>query len=283
MRTRTGLIAQKIGMTRIFNADGQHVPVTVMKVDGCHVIAQRTDAANGYTALQLGVGAAKASRQTKAMRGHFAAAKVEPRTKVVEFRVSQDALVDVGAEITAAHFVEGQKVDVTGTTIGKGFAGAMKRWNFGGMRATHGVSVSHRAHGSTGQRQDPGKTFAGKKMAGHMGDERITTQNLTVVQIDEAQGLIFIKGSVPGGENGWVLIRDAVKIGAQKNLPFPAAIRQAAAANAPAAEETQVVEETPADVTAAEAEAPAATISDETTAVAPEAPASEAPTEDEAK
>jgi large subunit ribosomal protein L3 len=276
MRTRTGLIAQKIGMTRIFNAEGQHVPVTVVKVDGCHVIAHRTEADNGYVALQLGVGAAKANNQTKAMRGHFAKAKVEPRKKVVEFRVSADAMVDVGAEITAAHFVEGQKVDVTGTSLGKGFAGAMKRWNFGGMRATHGVSVSHRAHGSTGQRQDPGKTFANKKMAGHMGDDRITTQNLTVVQVDEAQGLIFIKGAIPGGDNGWVLIRDAVKIGAQKNLPFPAAIRQAAAAaNEPAAEV-----EAPTETNAAEAEAPATTVSDETTAVAPAAP--EAP-EEEAK
>ena len=268
---RTGLIAQKIGMTRIFNAEGQHVPVTVVKVDGCHVVAHRTEADNGYVALQLGVGAAKANSQTKAMRGHFAKAKVEPRKKIVEFRVSQDAMVDIGAEITAAHFIEGQKVDVTGTTHGKGFAGAMKRWNFGGMRATHGVSVSHRAHGSTGQRQDPGKTFANKKMAGHMGDDRITTQNLTIVSVDEAEGLIFIKGAVPGGDNGWILIRDAVKVAAPKGLPFPAAIRQAPAANEPVAEEAPIAE-TAADVTAAEAEAPATTVSDETTAVAPADP-----------
>ena len=242
---RTGLVAQKIGMTRIFNADGQHVPVTVMRVDGCHVVAQRTEASDGYVALQLGVGAVKAKSLSKAVRGHFAKAKVEPRRKVVEFRVTPDALVDVGAEITAAHFIAGQKVDVTGTSLGKGFAGGMKRWNFGGMRATHGVSVSHRALGSTGQRQDPGRTFQGKKMAGHMGDERVTTQNLTVVQVDEEQGLIFIKGSVPGGDNGWVLIRDAVKKATPQGLPFPAAIRSAAKAanesNVQPAEE-QVVE-----------------------------------------
>jgi large subunit ribosomal protein L3 len=233
------------------------VPVTVLRVDGCHVIAQRTQEANGYVALQLGVGARKVKSCTKAERGHFAKANVEPRRKVVEFRVTPDALVDVGAEITAAHFIAGQKVDVTGTSIGKGFAGSMKRWNFGGLRATHGVSISHRSHGSTGNRQDPGRTFPNKKMAGHLGDERVTTQNLTVVSVDEAEGLIFIKGSVPGGENGWVLVRDAVKLPQPQGLPFPAALR-AAANDAKAA---------PAETT--EAEAP---VSDAETIEAPAVP-----------
>ena len=245
---RTGLVAQKIGMTRIFNAEGQHVPVTVLRVDGCHVVAQRTIEANGYVALQLGVGHVKAKSLTKAQRGHFAKAKVEPRRKVVEFRITPDAMVEIGAEITAAHFIAGQKVDVTGTSIGKGFAGAMKRWNFGGLRATHGVSVSHRSHGSTGNRQDPGKTFANKKMAGHLGDERITTQNLTVVQIDETQGLIFVKGSVPGSDNGWVLVRDSVKLKMPEGLPFPAALRKAANEEKPV--EAAPVAETQEDASA---------------------------------
>jgi large subunit ribosomal protein L3 len=253
---RTGLIAQKVGMTRIFSPEGQHVPVTVLKVDGCHVIAQRTEDKHGYVALQLGVGKAKVKNVTKAQRGHFATAKVEPRAHVVEFRVTPDALVDVGAELSAAHFVPGQKVDVTGTSIGKGFQGGMKRWNFGGLRATHGVSISHRSLGSTGNRQDPGKTFAGKKMAGHMGDERVTTQNLTVVSVDESEGLIFIKGSVPGSDNGWVMVRDAVKIAHTQKLPFPAAIRSAAANNSapseapsdePAVEEAPASEATPGE------------------------------------
>ena len=247
---RTGLLAQKVGMTRIFSAEGQHVPVTVLKVDGCHVIAQRTEAANGYVALQLGVGKAKVKNVSKAQRGHFATAKVEPRAHVAEFRVSPDALVDVGAELSAAHFVPGQKVDVTGTSIGKGFAGGMKRWNFGGLRASHGVSVSHRSLGSTGNRQDPGKTFANKKMGGHLGDERVTTQNLTVVSVAEDEGLIFIKGSVPGSDNGWVMVRDAVKIVHTQTLPFPAALRKSAANNASPAEaapeQEPVVEEAPA-------------------------------------
>jgi large subunit ribosomal protein L3 len=255
---RTGLIAQKIGMTRIFSADGQHVPVTVLKVDGCHVIAQRTEDKHGYVALQLGAGKAKVKNVSKAQRGHFATAKVEPRAHVVEFRVTPDALVDVGAELSAAHFLAGQKVDVTGTSIGKGFAGAMKRWNFGGLRATHGVSVSHRSHGSTGNRQDPGRTFPNKKMAGHLGDERVTTQNLTVVSVDEDQGLIFIKGSVPGSDNGWVMVRDAVKTAMPKDLPFPAAIRgTGTAANQSAETEEPAVEES-APVETAEAETPAA-------------------------
>ena len=252
---RTGLIAQKVGMTRLFSTDGKHVPCTVLKVDGCHVIAQRTDDTNGYTALQLGVGAAKVKNVSKAQRGHFAKAKVEPRKKLVEFRVTQDALIDVGAEITAAHFIEGQKVDVTGMTIGKGFAGAMKRWNFGGLRATHGVSVSHRSHGSTGNRQDPGKTFANKKMAGHLGVEQVTTQNLTVVSIDEDQGLIFIRGSVPGHDNGFVTIKDSVKYAAPQGVPYPGAVRSVKSATSPANEsvETAPVEETPAaEITASE-------------------------------
>src|SRR5213082_1155239 len=192
---RTGLIAQKLGMSRVFTEDGNHVAVTVLRVANCQVIAQRTQERDGYTALQLGVGAAKVKNVTKPQRGHFAKAKVEPKARVAEFRVSDDALVDVGAEITAAHFVPGQSVDVTGTSIGKGFAGGMKRWNFGGLRATHGVSVSHRSLGSTGQRQDPGKTFKNKKMAGHLGQETITTLNLTVWRVDAERGLILVKGA----------------------------------------------------------------------------------------
>src|SRR3954463_11656135 len=201
---RTGLIAQKLGMTRVFTDEGNHVAVTVLRVAHCQVVAQRTQETDGYTALQLGVGAAKVKNVTKPQRGHFAKAKVEPKAKLAEFRVSEDALVDVGAEITAAHFVPGQYVDVTGTSIGKGFAGGMKRWNFGGLRATHGVSVSHRSLGSTGQRQDPGKTFKNKKMPGHMGVDRITTLNLRVVQTDVERGLILVEGAVPGSKGGWI-------------------------------------------------------------------------------
>src|SRR5881392_3275425 len=197
---RTGLIAQKLGMSRVFTTEGNHVAVTVLRVDNCQVVAQRTEDKDGYTALQLGVGTAKVKNVTKPQRGHFAKAKVEPKARLAEFRVSEDALVPVGAEITAAHFVPGQYVDVTGTSIGKGFAGGMKRWNFGGLRATHGVSVSHRSIGSTGGRQDPGKTFKNKKMPGHMGVDRITTLNLRVVFTDAARGLIFIKGAVPGSK-----------------------------------------------------------------------------------
>jgi len=233
---RTGLIAQKIGMTRIFNDEGNHVPVTVLKVDNCQVVAVRTHEKDGYTAVQLGVGAAKVKNVGKAMRGHFAKAKVEPKSWIVEFRVPQDALIDVGAELSAEHFVAGQFVDVVGTTIGKGFAGGMKRHHFGGLRATHGVSVSHRSLGSTGQRQDPGKTFKGKKMAGHLGDVRVTTQNLRVVSTDVERGLIMVRGAVPGSDGGYVLIKDAVKRKAPKDLPFPAAIRRSAEAAAPAAE-----------------------------------------------
>ena len=236
---RTGVIAKKVGMTRIFNAEGEHLPVTVMQLDGCQVVGQRTVEKNGYTALQLGAGVKKAKRTTKAERGQFAQANVEPKMKVAEFRVSEDNLVDVGAELSADHFIAGQKVDVTGTSIGKGFAGAMKRWNFGGLRATHGVSVSHRSHGSTGQRQDPGKVFKGKKMAGHYGDERVTTQNLEVVKTDVARGLIMLKGAVPGPKGGWVLIKDAVKHPAPEGAPKPAAVKSAK----PAQAEEQIAEE----------------------------------------
>src|SRR5436305_14345485 len=200
---RTGLIAQKLGMTRVVTDEGNHVAVTVLRVDNCQVVAQRTQETDGYNALQLGVGAAKVKNVTKPQRGHFAAAKVEPKAKLVEFRVSDDALVPVGAEITAEHFVAGQYVDVTGTSIGKGFAGGMKRHNFGGPRATHGASVSHRSLGSSGQRQDPGKTFKNKKMAGHMGAERVTTQSLEIVIADAERGLLYVKGAVPGSEKGW--------------------------------------------------------------------------------
>jgi large subunit ribosomal protein L3 len=236
---RTGLIAQKLGMTRVFTPEGNHVPVTVLRVDACQVVAQRTAEADGYTALQLGVGAAKVKNVTKPQRGHFAKAKVEPKAKLAEFRVSQDALLPVGAEITAAHFIAGQYVDVTGTSIGKGYAGGMKRHNFGGLRATHGVSVSHRSLGSTGQRQSPGKTFKNKKMPGQLGNERVTTQSLEVVSADAERGLLLIKGSVPGSEKGWVLVRDAKKRKLPDDVPFPAALRGAADAAEAAAEEAQ--------------------------------------------
>jgi len=236
---RSGLIAQKVGMTRLFTADGEHVPVTVLKVDDCQVVAVRTQEKDGYTAVQLGYGKAKVKNVPKAMRGHYAKAKVEPKRKLVEFRVSADALIEVGAEMSVEHFVTGQFVDVTGTSIGKGFAGGMKRWNFGGLRATHGVSVSHRSLGSTGNRQDPGKTFKNKKMAGHLGDARVTTQNLKVVQTDEARGLIMIRGAIPGAPGNWVLIRDAVKKKQPKDLPFPAALRGTGQAAAPAGEADQ--------------------------------------------
>ncbi|NTF41721.1 MULTISPECIES: 50S ribosomal protein L3 [Rhizobium] len=208
---RSGVIAQKVGMTRVYNDAGEHVPVTVLRLEGCQVVAQRTVEKNGYTAVQLGAGQAKVKNTTKALRGHFAVASVEPKAKLVEFRVTDDNLLEVGTEIKAAHFAAGQLVDVTGTTIGKGFAGAIKRHGFGGLRATHGVSVSHRSHGSTGSRQDPGKVFKNKKMAGHMGQTRVTTQNLEVVSTDEDRGLILIKGAVPGSKGAWIIVRDAVK------------------------------------------------------------------------
>jgi large subunit ribosomal protein L3 len=227
---RTGVIAKKLGMTRLFDEAGTHVPVTVLSLEGCQVTAQRTKEKDGYVALQLGAGAKKAKNTSKAERGHFAKGLVEPKHYVAEFRVSEDNLIDVGAEFSADHFLPGQKVDVAGITVGKGFAGAMKRWNFGGMRATHGVSVSHRAHGSTGQRQDPGKVFKGKKMAGHMGQDQVTTLNLTIFRVDVERGLILIKGAVPGAEGTYVKIRDAVKIAAPADAPKPGSIKSAAAA-----------------------------------------------------
>ncbi|AXS41058.1 50S ribosomal protein L3 [Breoghania sp. L-A4] len=226
---RSGLIAQKVGMTRIYNDLGEHVPVTVLKLENCQVVAHRTEDKNGYTALQLGAGLAKVKNTPRPMRGHFAIAKVEPKRKLAEFRVSPDNVIDVGAELTADHFVAGQFVDVTGTSIGKGFAGAMKRHNFGGGRASHGVSVSHRAHGSTGQCQDPGKVFKGKKMAGHMGDTRVTTQNLKIVRTDADRGLIMVQGAVPGSKGGWIIIKDAVKRALPDGVPMPGAYRTAEA------------------------------------------------------
>ena len=225
---RSGVIAQKVGMTRIFTDAGEHIPVTVLRLEHCQVVGHRTSEKNGYTALQLGAGRPKVKRLTRAARGHFAVANVEPKRKLAEFRVSPDNVIEVGAEITADHFVEGQYVDVSGTSIGKGFAGAMKRHGFHGLRASHGVSVSHRSHGSTGQRQDPGKVFKGKKMAGHMGDVNVTTQNLRVVKTDPERGLIMIRGAVPGAKGGWVLLRDAVKRSLPEAAPKPGAFRTAA-------------------------------------------------------
>jgi len=233
---RSGIIAKKVGMTRLFMEDGKQIPVTVLQLENLQVVAQRTAEKDGYTAVQLGAGAAKVKRVSKAMRGHFATAKVAPKRKVAEFRVSADNLIGVGEEISAEHFLEGQKVDVSGTSIGKGFAGAMKRHNFGGLRATHGVSISHRSHGSTGQCQDPGKVFKGKKMAGHMGAARVTTQNLEVVRTDADRGLIMIKGAVPGSKGGWVTVKDAIKKKLPDGVPFPAALKSAAVAEAAAQE-----------------------------------------------
>jgi len=238
---RSGMIAQKVGMTRIYTDAGEHVPVTVLRVENLQVVGQRTVDKNGYTAVQLGAGLAKVKNTSKAMRGVFAQAHVEPKRKLVEFRVSEDNMIDVGAEITADHFVAGQMVDVTGTSIGKGFAGAMKRHNFGGLRATHGVSVSHRSHGSTGQRQDPGKVFKNKKMAGHMGQVRVTTQNLEIVRTDADKCLILVRGAVPGSKGGWIEIRDAVKATLPENAPKPAALR-AASGNGASVEETAAAE-----------------------------------------
>ena len=231
---RSGVITKKVGMTRIFTEGGEQVGVTVLRLDGCQVVAHRTADKNGYVALQLGAGTRKVRNTSKALRGHFAKAQVEPRRKVVEFRVTPDNLIDVGAELTADHFVAGQFVDVTGTTIGKGFQGVIKRHHFGGGRATHGNSVSHRAHGSTGQRQDPGKVFKNKKMAGHLGNDRVTTQNLKVVRTDVERGLIMIEGAVPGANGGWILVKDAVKRPLPKEAPKPGGFRARAAEAAPA-------------------------------------------------
>ena len=222
---RTGVIAKKMGMTRLFQDDGRHVPVTVLQLDGLQVVSVRETDRDGYTAVQLGAGSAKAKNVAKPQRGQFGKAEVEPKAKLVEFRVDADALLDVGVEISADHFVAGQLVDVQGTTQGKGFAGAMKRWNFGGLRATHGVSVSHRSHGSTGNRQDPGRVFKNKKMAGHMGARTRTQQNLEIVSTDVERGLIFVKGSVPGSKGAWLVVKDAVKVPAHAEAPYPASIR----------------------------------------------------------
>jgi large subunit ribosomal protein L3 len=222
---RSGIIAMKVGMTRVFAEDGRHVPVTVLKVDDCRVVAKKTMEIDGYNALQLGVGASKIKRTSKQMRGHFAKAEVEPKQKLTEFRVDEDALIEVGSEILANHFVNGQKIDVVGTSIGKGFAGAMKRHNFHGLRASHGVSVSHRSHGSTGNSQDPGRVWKGKKMAGHMGDHRVTTQNLRVHSTDVDAGIILIEGAVPGSKGSYVLVKDAHKSPRPDDAPFPASVR----------------------------------------------------------
>jgi len=243
---RTGVLAKKLGMTRFFDDAGQHVPVTVLSLDGCQVTGQRTAERDGYVALQLGAGAKKAKNTSKAERGHFAKALVEPKREVTEFRVTEDNLIDVGSELTADHFVPGQKVDIQGTTIGKGFAGGMKRWNFGGLRATHGVSLSHRALGSTGNRQDPGKTFKNKKMGGHLGVETVTTQNLTVFRVDAERGLILIKGAVPGSEGSYVKVSDALKRALPADAPKPGAFRKHG-------EEKSAPAETPAEAAAPEA------------------------------
>jgi large subunit ribosomal protein L3 len=254
---RSGVIAKKLGMTRLFMDDGRQVPVTVLQLDTCQVVAQRTAERDGYSAVQLGAGVAKAKRTTAAMRGHFAAANVAPKRKVAEFRVSPENLIGVGEEITADHYFEGQFVDVAGTSIGKGFAGAMKRHNFGGLRASHGVSISHRSHGSTGQCQDPGKVFKGKKMAGHMGAARVTTQNLQVVRTDSERGLIMVKGAVPGSKGGWVTIKDAVKKPLPENAILPAALKSAGEAARKSADEAAAAaaaEEEAARLAANEAE-----------------------------
>jgi large subunit ribosomal protein L3 len=232
---RSGVLAQKVGMMRLFTEAGEHVPVTVLRLANCQVVAHRTKDKNGYVALQLGAGTRKAQRAIKADRGHFAVAKVEPKRRLAEFRVDEDALIPVGAEITADHVVVGQYVDVTGTSTGKGWAGPMKRWNFAGLRASHGVSISHRSHGSTGGRQDPGKTFKNKKMAGHLGVDRVTTLNLKVMQTDVERGLILVEGAVPGVKGGWIMVRDAVKKKLPDGVPRPGKFRLAEAASAEAA------------------------------------------------
>lgn len=240
---RTGIIAQKLGMSRLFDEDGVHIPVTVLKLENLRVVSHKTNERDGYTAVQLSAGRAKVKNVSKALRGHYAKAKVEPGRKLAEFRVAENALPEVGAEIVPSHYVTGQYVDVVGTTIGKGFSGVMKRWNFAGLEASHGVSVSHRSHGSTGQRQDPGRVFKGKKMAGHLGVERVTVSNLQVVSTDDAQGLLYVRGAVPGAENSYVLVKDAVKRAIPANAPLPAGIRKSETAEAPKAEEAPKGEE----------------------------------------
>ena len=252
---RSGLIGQKLGMTRVFLEDGSHVPVTVVHIDECQVVDQRTQERDGYSAVQLGVGKAKVKRVGQAMRGHFAKAEVEPKKRLAEFRVSEDALIEVGAQLSPEHFAKGQYVDVAGTSIGKGFAGAMKRWGFSGLRASHGVSISHRSHGSTGQCQGPGKVFKGKKMAGHMGAGRVTMQNLEVVGADVDEGLLLIRGSVPGPKSGWVLIQDAVKKALHEDAPKPAGLieRPVDEAVEEAASEVGAAEEAAAEETGTDA------------------------------
>ena len=251
---RTGVIAKKLGMTRLFDEDGTGVPVTVLALDGCQVVAHRTKDKDGYVALQLGSGAKKVTRTSKSLRGHFGKAMVEPKRALAEFHVSEDNLIEVGAEITADHYVPGQKVDVCGVTVGKGFAGAIKRWHFGGMRATHGVSVSHRAHGSTGQRQDPGKVFKGKHMAGHLGQDRVTTMNVAIWRVDTERGLILVKGAVPGAEGSYVRVRDAVKAKPHADAPRPGAFKSAgkSAGKTEAAEAAPAIDEAPAPEAPAE-------------------------------
>jgi large subunit ribosomal protein L3 len=273
---RTGVIAKKMGMMRLFNEDGRHVPVTVLALEGCQVVGARNEERDGYYAVRLGAGARKAKNVNKPQRGEFAKAQVEPKARVAEFRVDNaDGLLPVGATVSADHFIDGQLVDITGHTQGKGFAGAMKRWGFGGMRASHGVSITHRAHGSTGQRQDPGKVFKNKKMAGHMGDRQRTQQNLEIVRTDVARGLIFVKGSVPGAKNGWLLVRDAVKVPTPEAAPFPGSLKNDN--EAPVAEDVIINTEVEvADTPAVEAEAPAAEAAPAVEAVAVEAPAEDA-------
>ena len=270
---RTGVIAKKVGMTRLFQDDGRHVPVTVLALDNVQVVARREDGRDGYVAVQLGAGSAKAKNLTKPERGHFGKAEVEPKARVAEFRVAEDALLDVGAELSADHYVAGQLVDIQGVTQGKGFAGGMKRWGFGGLRATHGVSLSHRSLGSTGQRQDPGRVFKNKKMAGHMGARNRTQQNLEVVRTDPERGLIFIKGSVPGHKGGWLLVKDSMKVARPSEAPYPAGLKQAAGENNPA----EASAETEAPIEAAAA--PEADVAVETAAPAEAPVQAEAPAE----
>ena len=276
---RTGVIAKKMGMMRLFNEDGRHVPVTVLALEGCQVVGARNEERDGYFAVRVGAGARKAKNVNKPQRGEFAKAQVEPKARVAEFRVDNaDGLLPVGATVSADHFIDGQLVDITGHTQGKGFAGAMKRWGFGGMRASHGVSITHRAHGSTGQRQDPGKVFKNKKMAGHMGDRQRTQQNLEIVRTDVARGLIFVKGSVPGAKNGWLLVRDAVKVPTPEAAPFPGALKNDN--EAPVAEDVIINTEVEvADAPAVEAEAPSIEVPADA-APAVEAAAVEAPAAD---
>ncbi len=273
---RSGLIARKLGMSRVFDANGTHVPVTVLKIDECEVVAVRRREIHGYDAVQLGAENAKEKHTTRPQRGHFAKAGVSPKRRLAEFRVTEDTLLEVGAELTAAHFVEGQFVDVSGRSIGKGFAGAMKRHGFSGLRASHGVSVSHRSHGSTGNSQDPGKVFKGKKMAGHMGTRRITTQNLKVVSVDADRGLLFVKGAVPGSKGGWVLIQDAIKRKLPEEAPLPAGLR--GDPNAVDATKGTATEETSAEETVEETIAEEAAVTEET--IVKETSAKEAPAEE---